>query len=454
MSGAVDQGPDVTEPASLLEEIRFGYGPRAGWPLAAGGVDPDRVLAQLGAHDPEAAVWQSPDLAVRFAVIDESKRRKTAETKDPDLPDLLDLKAVTRRDNLAFVARPASARLGFVERLVNLWANRLTVASQGGPALFIPPYRDEAIRLHVAGRFADMLRASIWHPAMLVYLNQNSSIGPNSGIGLHKGVGLNENLSREFLELHSMGSGFDQRDVTELARLLAGMKTDAAGRDVARRRLEPGDKTILGEVYGEGVDEIDRLVETVAARPETAHSVAVMLSRHFLNDDPPPDLVATLARIYLKEEGHLPPVYRALLTHPAAQSTELTKLRSPQEYIAATLRATGLTGDPQKTPAFAKGSTHLSEAMSRMGQPIFRARRPDGWPEVAEDWLTPPMLASRLDWAADLARLTGDRADPVAATRAVLGNLASPLLLFAVAGAEQRWEGLAVLLASPEFMRR
>jgi uncharacterized protein (DUF1800 family) len=42
----------------------------------------------------------------------------------------------------------------------------------------------------------------------------------------------------------------------------------------------------------------------------------------------------------------------------------------------------------------------------------------------------------------------------VAQTRAVLGDLASPLLVSAVAGAEQRWEGLAVLLGSPEFMRR
>jgi len=441
----------VTEPASLLEEIRFGYGPRLGWPLATGGVDPDRVMAQLNATDPAAQVWSAPGLAERQATQAEMKRRRHGAAPQGSI---LDLREITRRDAVAFVARPASARLGFVERLVNLWANRLTVAVAGGSAQLIAPYRDETIRPRIAGRFADMLGAALWHPVMLHYLSQTSSVGPNSHIGRSKGRGLNENLAREFLELHSMGTGYDQTDVTELARLLAGMSADATGRRVNGRAVEPGEKTILGTRYGEGVDEIDRLVETVAARPETAHSVGVMLARHFIADDPPADLVDDLARVYLAEDGNLPPLYRALLTHPAAHGPALTKLRSPQEYIAATLRAVGQTGDPAENPAFRKGGTRLTEVMARMGQPIFAARRPDGWPEVAQGWLTPPMLASRLDWAADLARLTGDRADPVAQTRAMLGDLASPLLLSAVAGAEQRWEGLAVLLGSPEFMRR
>jgi len=441
----------VTEPASLLEEIRFGYGPRLGWPLAPGGVDPDRVLAQLTAADPAGDLWTPLDLAARQASLAEAKRRKQGK---PPQGEVLDLRPVTQRDAVGFIARPAAARSGFVERLVNLWANRLTVSAVGGPVLFIPPYRDQAIRPHIAGRFADMLRASLWHPAMLSYLSQTSSVGPKSDLGLRKGRGLNENLAREFLELHSMGAGFDQSDVTELARLLAGMKADGAGRRMDQRAVEPGQKTILGTRYGEGVHEIDRLLVTVAARPETARSVAVMLARHFLADEPAPDLVDDLTRIYLRDDGHLPPLYRALLSHPAAHSRTLGKLRSPQEYMAATLRAVGLTGDPVETPVFRKRGLRLSEVIARMGQPIFAARRPDGWPEQAQGWLTPPMLASRLDWAADLARLTGDRADPVAQARAVLGDLASPLLLSAVAGAEQRWEGLAVLLGSPEMMRR
>ena len=69
------------------------------------------------------------------------------------------------------------------------------------------PYVEEAIRPHVAGRFADMLRGVATHPLMLHYLDQARSMGPNSLQGARrkdKG-GLNENLAREMLELHTLG---------------------------------------------------------------------------------------------------------------------------------------------------------------------------------------------------------------------------------------------------------
>ena len=54
------------EPASLLEEIRFGYGPRAGTTPSPGGLEPDRLLAQLTATDPDAAKWDRPPLSDRY----------------------------------------------------------------------------------------------------------------------------------------------------------------------------------------------------------------------------------------------------------------------------------------------------------------------------------------------------------------------------------------------------
>lgn len=443
----------MAEPASRLEEIRFGYGPRAGQPLAPVGVDPDRVMAQLDAPDPAAQVWAGPTQAERYAILATLQQMRRAKQSTRDDP-ALNLRDMMSRDALAFVARPTAAASGFVERLVNMWSNRLTVAALPGIGLMIPPLRDEAIRGNLTGRFADMLRAVLWQPSMLSYLNQDVSSGPNSSLGKRKAKGLNENLAREFLELHSMGTGYDQTDVTELARLLAGMQTGVAGPEFDQRRVEPGPKTILGARYDTGIPEVDRLVETVAMRPETAQSIARMIARHFIADIPPPDLVADLDRVYLEADGQLTPLYRTLLTHPSAQDPVLHKLRSPQEFMAATLRATGLSGDPVETRAFRKRGLRVAEVMARMGQPIFGARRPDGWPEVAEGWLTPPMVAGRLDWATDLARLTGDRADPVAEAHHLLDGHAQPLLFTAVAGAEQRWEGMAVLLGSPDFMRR
>lgn len=440
---------------SLLEIIRFGYGPTKGQVMAAGGVDPDRLLAQLGSDDLAAQVWNRPTLADRYdllAVRGAEKRKGEPEDSASER-----MKEILTQDKISFVARPVVAELGFVERLVNLWANRMTVANTAGAGNYIQPFRDEAIRPHIGGRFADMLRSALWHPAMHFYLNQTRSVGPNSSLGLRKGRGLNENLAREFLELHAMSTGYDQRDVTELARLMAGMVQDKRGLRMDQRSVEPGPKVILGTTYTDAdpMAEINRLVETVAARLETARSVALMLARHFIADEPPKGLVDAITRAYSTSDGDLPQTYRALLEHPASQNPDRQKLRSPQEYVAATLRAVGLTGLETGLPGLRKNrSFGVPDVLAKMGQPIFRARRPDGWPETAPGWMTPPMMAARLDWATDLSRIAGEKADPGAMADALLGDLATPMLHRAVRGAEQRWEGLAVLLGSPDFMRR
>ncbi|MGV8988242.1 MAG: DUF1800 domain-containing protein [Cypionkella sp.] len=507
------------EAPSLIEEIRFGYGPRAGNSLSPGGLEPERVLAQIGAPDPAGEAWSRPPLADRYALMDQFRAEKMAEKADatagqkpakgidaknamkaaemaaeadmskgadagaddsdgsdsaaPDTKNSATknsammkngtapltigqkLRAMQFGDVQSYISRPAVTSVGFVERLVNFWSNRISISNaSNNVGNYLQSFRDEAIRPNIAGRYADLLTATIWHPAMQVYLTQASSIGPQSKVGKAKDKGLNENLAREFLELHSMGHGYTQTDVTEFAKLLAGMNSDANGRHVNKQRAEPGKKLILGTSYGEGMAEINRLVEDVAHRQETADAVAFFIARHFIADVPPVDLVQALSKTYLANDTELVPVYRTLLQHPSAADATLAKVRAPHEYAVASLRLTGLDGQEKNMAGFNKQSMQVPQALARMGQPPYRALRPDGWPEVADGWMTPPMMAARVDWAIDIARATRGRDDPSALVNFALGDMATPLLQRAVAGAEQRWEGLAVLIASPEFSRR
>src|SRR5262249_7149828 len=94
-----------------------------------------------------------------------------------------------------------------VERLTHFWSNHFTVSISGKPilAVLVGAFEREAIRPYVIGRFDDMLRAVVSHPAMLIYLDNATSVGPNSRVGRMRGKGLNENLARELLELHTLG---------------------------------------------------------------------------------------------------------------------------------------------------------------------------------------------------------------------------------------------------------
>jgi len=123
-------------------------------------------------------------------------------------------------------ARSIAAPIGLHERLTAFWADHFTTEGRNLQTRhMVTPFIEEAIRPHITGSFAAMLRAVTAHPIMLHYLQQIDSHGPNSPRGMRRGRGLNENLAREVLELHSLGVGgtYGQSDVTEFAELLTGL---------------------------------------------------------------------------------------------------------------------------------------------------------------------------------------------------------------------------------------
>jgi uncharacterized protein (DUF1800 family) len=350
----------------------------------------------------------------------------------------------------------------FHERLVWFWADHFTAAArrlrdQMLPAAFV----DDAIRPHVTGPFRTLLRAAILHPAMLIYLDKQVSVGPGSRIGQRHGAGLNENLARELLELHTLGvgSGYTQADVTELAELLTGLAVDRAeGTLFDPRRAEPGAETVLGQQFGGDparIEHIHAVLDALAARPETARHIARKLAVHFVADTPDPGLVDRLAATFADSGGDLGTVAAALAADPVARDTPPAKVRRPFEVLVAGLRALGLSGAEVMELRQQVANRHLLAPMAAMGQPWLAPAGPDGWPEEAEAWITPQRLAARIDWAMTApAVLVPELPDPREMAVAALGGLAAGTLAFAVGGAEVRSEGIGLVLAAPAFNRR
>jgi uncharacterized protein (DUF1800 family) len=361
----------------------------------------------------------------------------------------------------ALIARGARARHPLRERLALFWADHFTVTARNANTRhLVQPFVEEAIRPHLAGRFADMLYAVTTHPMMLLYLDQQSSVGPNSPEGLRRGRGLNENLARELLELHTLGvsAGYSQTDVTELAELLTGLNWQIDTGEVFRPRwAEPGAETVLGRVYPEeaSLSTIREVVEALAVHPSTATHMAGKIARHFVSDEPDPALVTHLAEAWTFWQGDLGAVTAALLQHPAAWAPERQKVRRPIEFIIATLRALDVPVEGYGLRNRRKERDLFRRPLAGMAQPWEMPPGPDGWPEAGTAWITPQALATRISWAMQApARLTQALPDPRAFVDHALGGLASAELRFAAGAAQGRAEGVGLVLASPEFQRR
>ncbi len=365
------------------------------------------------------------------------------------------------RELVLTVMRPALTQDGFRERLVQFWADHFTVSARGKGLQFVTTaYIEDAIRPNITGNFRDLLKAVELHPVMLIYLDQILSIGPNSKIGLQAGRGLNENLAREILELHTLGVGssYQQADVRQFAELLTGLNYNfRTGFKFRAGAAEPGAETILGKSYGGGapkVADIEAALDDLALHPDTARHLARKLAVHFVADTPDPALVDAMAKAYLAADGDLMALYETLLAHPAAWQNFGAKAKRPFDFVASTLRAFGPTEMQMSGLQLRQIRYLLSGPLTTMGQPYQQAPGPNGWPEALDDWITAQGLAARIEWALIAAQEFGGALDPRQFASVALGDLADAGLTGLVGAAESKTEGLALVLASPEFNRR
>ena len=442
--------------------FRFGYG----LPLPEGAPqDAQAMLAALALPDAMAARYPGMGFAAALPLLREIEATREAQNDDPtkkrqyrDAIKVSD-RAALHAAKVSF-ARAVDNPDGFRERLVRFWADHFSTTAKNRQTRLLPvTLIEDAIRPNIGLRFADMLKAVILHPAMLVYLDQVLSIGPTSRAGKKRDKGLNENLARELLELHTLGvdAGYSQTDVRQMAELLTGLAVNPeTGFVFDKRRAEPGAETVLGISYeGDGTKPILKALDDLAMRPETAGHIARQLTVHFVSDTPDADLVADIRAAYLTTGGDLMAVYAALLDHPAAWGPGAAKARQPYDFIVASFRALGISGAELIAMDDNSFVQLIANPMQAMGQPLPGPPGPDGWPEEAQAWINPAGLAARINWAMDVpVQLLANLPDPLALAMRALGPRASEKLIWAAPRAESQREGVGLVLASAEFNRR
>ncbi|MBX7494405.1 DUF1800 domain-containing protein [Qipengyuania sp. 6B39] len=406
-------------------------------------------LAEVGAEMPDAK---------RSAIV-EAKRAVRRDFGEEAYAAYRD--AVDARVRTALVTETP-----FLERIVHFWSNHFCISADDGvlSALALP-YENEAIRPHVMGRFEDMLFAVARHPAMLIYLNQDRSIGPNSLAAKRarnrdedRDRGLNENLAREIMELHTLGvrSGYSQADVTEFAKALTGWTAgglDARGKGGARLAFafrdgqhEPGDRRIMGKTYrAAGEEQAAAILSDFAAHPATARFVATKLARHFAGDEPPPALVERLEAKFLESGGRLPALYRVLAESEECWAPQPLKFKPPWEWTLSAMRAL----DREKIEGIA-----FAQVFDELGQAVWRPKSPAGWSDQAAQWIGADALMRRIGVAQRLADSQPDKGDTVALAGQLLPASLKPETTLQLERAESLASSLALLLVSPEFMRR
>lgn len=436
---------------------RTAYGPAPG--------DVQRVM-QMGVKR-YLEVQLDPQLQPQALAYPEALTRRLAALDVPNratgavLADFVELRRDVREEDPGaqrrraeglrkMVSETAEARLlraihsprQLEEVMVDFWYNHFNVfAGKGSGRAMVAGYERDAIRPNVFGNFRTLLGATARHPAMLYYLDNN----------LSKAGALNENYARELMELHTLGvdSGYTQKDVTELARMLTGwtftpramIRNDQGFRFNARLH-DNGAKTWLGNpVSATGQAEGELALDLLARHPSTARHVSFKLAQYFVHDQPPPALVERMARTWRESGGEIRSVLRTLFASEEfmAPSNVGAKFKNPYQYVVSAARASGMpVGE----------AAPLAQALNQLGMPLYGCGTPDGYKNTEAAWLNPGALTRRIAFASSV----GAQAD-AAQLDATVGAAISARTRGLLAAHPPRLHA-AMLLGSPDFMQR
>jgi len=463
--------------AAAIAANRFGLGARAG-ELALIGADARGWLqaqlrgppeALLGPQLRDSAQTLAQALELRRELRAQRKQQAAAAASAADEPAAQRLPQYLRPIYIAEVTarlqHAVSTERPFVERLTQFWTNHFAISiDKQFLAGLAGSFEREAIRPHVLGSFSDLLLAAETHPAMQLYLDNYLSVGPHSSVAQRRvrrearRIGINENLAREILELHTLGvgGGYTQQDVSTFAEVLTGWSIGGEGprfgagepgRFLFRPELhEPGAKVVLGRRYSqEGFAQGAAVLRDLAHERATARFIATKLARHFIADEPAPQVVARLADVFARSGGDLPSVYTALIDAREAWLEALAKYKTPADYVVSSFRGLAVPIEADHAPL---------AAFELLGQRTWQPGSPAGWPDRGADWDGASALMKRIQWADAVGARLGNRRDALQLAPQLLGANLTAATRQAVAHASSAAQALTLLLASPEFMRR
>jgi len=115
-----------------------------------------------------------------------------------------------------------------------------------------------------------------------------------------------------------------------------------------------------------------------------------------VTDNPSPALVDRVAAAFTKSDGDIRETLKAIFSSPEFNSPEAyrAKIKRPFELAISAVRTLG---------ADTNGGPGFHQWIARMGEPLYGYQTPNGYSDVAENWVNTGSLLERLNFGLSLA---------------------------------------------------
>lgn len=259
------------------------------------------------------------------------------------------------------------------ESMVCFWHNHFVAISQKVHVNYWIYQYDMILRENAFGNFKELTKQVLKSNAMVKYLDN----------GDNKKGKINENLSRELLELFTIGIGnYTEDDIKNGAKALAGLNAGDNGAVYGKLEEDNTNKTYFGKT---GNWKADDLVDIIFEQKSIPYLITRKILKWFIYDNPPEDLVVHYGDYFRKVDFEIESLLTKIFTEEYKKDTAGTKIKNPLVYILQ------LADELQIANV---DYIMITDFLKQQGMDLYNQKSVKGW-DGGNLWLTPQIYLQR-----------------------------------------------------------
>lgn len=265
------------------------------------------------------------------------------------------------------------------EKMTCFWHNHYVSTFQKVKVNYWIFQHNQILRENAFGNFKTLTKKIVQSNAMVRYLDNVDNRKDK----------LNENLSRELLELFTLGIGnYTEQDIKNGAKGLAGLGLGEENA-VYRKFFEDNEPFIY---FGKkGNFKIDEMIDIIFEQPNIPYLITRKILKWFIYDNPKEELVRYYGDYFKKMNFEIKPLLTKIFTEEFAKKNAGSKIKNPLEYSLQLMDELNVENANTKLIAI---------FVKEQGMDLFNQPNVKGW-DGGNSWLTSQIFLQRNN-AADL----------------------------------------------------